>query len=499
MHVSTPTPHAATTALPLAPIPAIAPTAVVARRGARMVARTAVMAVMAVPVLIAAFALAGCGDRRIPGVYRLDVQQGNVVEQEQLAMLEPGMNKSKVQFVLGTPLVVDVFNQDRWNYVYTFQKGGGDVAQRRVSLHFEDGLLTRIDGDLEAPSPGAASAEAETPRETVVSVPPRREPGLLGFIKGALEKGVPERAPEDEDAPEAQPASADARADAPASAAETPAVETASTETASAAQAGAASDAAAGGDDPRSYADEEDGGFLSRLADRLFGESDTPDSAGAQNGAREIDGAAENGTTAGGDEAGAGAAAAGADPAGADAAAADAVAAGAAAAAETAADAPAADAAAADGTGVATVEPGVTPDDAREREDKAGGEGFFARMARKLGIGDEQGDPDAAPSRDDDGGGGGDADEREPRAPAEARAGAASSGADDTQPHEQAASVAREPSANAGAGADGARGSFLGRLARRYGLDEEPESSGSTGGGGGVGAPATSVPPGASP
>ncbi|MGH8542545.1 MAG: outer membrane protein assembly factor BamE, partial [Gammaproteobacteria bacterium] len=84
----------------------------------------------------------------MPLVYRVDVQQGNVVTQEMLAQLEAGMDKNKVRYIMGTPLLADVFHQDRWDYVYTQQNGGDTPVERRVSLVFENDRLARIGGDV---------------------------------------------------------------------------------------------------------------------------------------------------------------------------------------------------------------------------------------------------------------------------------------------------------------------------------------------------------------
>jgi outer membrane protein assembly factor BamE len=85
-------------------------------------------------------ALAGCG------IYRPDVRQGNYIDQTVVGQLRPGMSKEQVQFLLGTPLLVDPFRQDRWDYVYRFQPGaGGEIEQRRVSLFFQGDSLSRIE------------------------------------------------------------------------------------------------------------------------------------------------------------------------------------------------------------------------------------------------------------------------------------------------------------------------------------------------------------------
>lgn len=83
----------------------------------------------------------GCGL-----IYKQNIQQGNALEQEDLDELYTGMNQRQVLFVLGTPSVRDPFNPDRWDYVQTFSRRGGDPVQRTVTLYFEEGLLKEIVG-----------------------------------------------------------------------------------------------------------------------------------------------------------------------------------------------------------------------------------------------------------------------------------------------------------------------------------------------------------------
>jgi len=90
--------------------------------------------------------VSACSD--FPGVYKIDIPQGNVVTQEMIDQLRPGMTQSQVRYIMGTPLITDTFNPDRWDYLYSFQPGGEPRVQERVSLHFEDGKLTRLTGDF---------------------------------------------------------------------------------------------------------------------------------------------------------------------------------------------------------------------------------------------------------------------------------------------------------------------------------------------------------------
>ncbi len=98
--------------------------------------------------------LAGCGGWSNPveriSPYKIDIQQGNSINQDMLARLKPGMTPSQVRFVLGTPLLVDPFRDNRWDYVYRLQKGGHLTEQRRVTVVFENDRLKSIEGDVVA-------------------------------------------------------------------------------------------------------------------------------------------------------------------------------------------------------------------------------------------------------------------------------------------------------------------------------------------------------------
>ena len=105
---------------------------------------------------LAAGLVAGCGYvPRIPGVtpYRIEIQQGNYISQEMVSQLKPGMTKEQVRFVLGTPMVTDIFHSDRWDYVYWRETARGAREQRKLTVLFEQGQLARVDGDM-TPSAG---------------------------------------------------------------------------------------------------------------------------------------------------------------------------------------------------------------------------------------------------------------------------------------------------------------------------------------------------------
>ncbi|MCX7897615.1 MAG: outer membrane protein assembly factor BamE [Rhodocyclaceae bacterium] len=101
--------------------------------------------------------------------YRIDVNQGNFVTQEMVARLRPGMTREEVRFVLGTPLIADIFHADRWDYVYRFQPGKGEAQQRRLIVYFEGGRLVRVGGDVVAAESGL-QAMGEKPATRVIEL-----------------------------------------------------------------------------------------------------------------------------------------------------------------------------------------------------------------------------------------------------------------------------------------------------------------------------------------
>lgn len=89
-------------------------------------------------------------------IYRMDVAQGNIVTQEMVDQLRPGMTRSQVRFVLGTPLVTDSFHPDRWDYFYSLRKGN-DVRPetRNVTVIFKNDVLLSVEGDVASKPAGA--------------------------------------------------------------------------------------------------------------------------------------------------------------------------------------------------------------------------------------------------------------------------------------------------------------------------------------------------------
>jgi len=104
--------------------------------------------------------MSACGIAQNFSPYRMEIQQGNYVSQEAVAQLKPGMTRDQVRFVLGTPLVSDIFHRDRWDYVFLRQRANrGEIEQRRFAVFFEDGKLQRVDGDIVAAAGAEVSAQ----------------------------------------------------------------------------------------------------------------------------------------------------------------------------------------------------------------------------------------------------------------------------------------------------------------------------------------------------
>ena len=99
--------------------------------------------------------LSACSWFQFPGVYRLSIQQGNIITQDMVDQLEVGMTKRQVNFVLGTALIQDSFNLDRWDYYYSLRKPNGKTTERKFTVYFLDDALIRTDGDFELKPPTA--------------------------------------------------------------------------------------------------------------------------------------------------------------------------------------------------------------------------------------------------------------------------------------------------------------------------------------------------------
>ena len=96
----------------------------------------------------------------LPRVHRISVQQGNVITQEMVDQLKPGMTRSQVAYIMGEPILRSAFVENRWDYIYTIAVPGYFENDVRLSLFFEDDALLYFTGDL-APSENKDEVEAE--------------------------------------------------------------------------------------------------------------------------------------------------------------------------------------------------------------------------------------------------------------------------------------------------------------------------------------------------
>jgi len=95
-------------------------------------------------VLIATLAITvtGC-------IFRIDIQQGNLLEESAIDQKEIGMTRGQVRFLLGTPMVADSFHQNRWDYTYYFQEGKSkEIEQRWLIVYFAEDQVERIEKDV---------------------------------------------------------------------------------------------------------------------------------------------------------------------------------------------------------------------------------------------------------------------------------------------------------------------------------------------------------------
>ena len=116
-------------------------------------------------VALMAFSVGGCSltqlklpELKIPRVYKLSVQQGNVITQEMVDRLKPGMTRNQVEFVMGKPVLGDPFNDDQWVYIYTLEVPDYFNQVFKMVLAFEDDTLATISGDY---IPQEADAESD--------------------------------------------------------------------------------------------------------------------------------------------------------------------------------------------------------------------------------------------------------------------------------------------------------------------------------------------------
>ncbi len=113
---------------------------------------------------VLAFSLPAC-------VYKLDVQQGNLVTQDAVSKLKKGMTKSEVRQALGTPLLMDPFHGNRWDYYFSTEKNGRATERTRFSVFFDSDKLVSVTGDIKPASPAPAAAATPAPATPATTAP----------------------------------------------------------------------------------------------------------------------------------------------------------------------------------------------------------------------------------------------------------------------------------------------------------------------------------------
>jgi outer membrane protein assembly factor BamE len=109
-------------------------------------------------IILLSLLLASCGELSVPmlSAYKMDIRQGNYVTQEMRSKIKPGMSRAQVRYVMGTPMINDVFHANRWDYVYRLEQGGELVEKQRLTLYFDGNNLSKIDDSGLAVTPAAA-------------------------------------------------------------------------------------------------------------------------------------------------------------------------------------------------------------------------------------------------------------------------------------------------------------------------------------------------------
>jgi outer membrane protein assembly factor BamE len=103
-----------------------------------------------------------CGVLSSACVYRINIQQGNFLDQAAVDQVKDGMTRSQVRYLLGTPMVADSFDKERWDYIYYLKKGrSGHIDSRRVTVYFDGDKVVKLDKPTDAVAAAQAASAAE--------------------------------------------------------------------------------------------------------------------------------------------------------------------------------------------------------------------------------------------------------------------------------------------------------------------------------------------------
>lgn len=96
-------------------------------------------------MMLACGLTAGCSVNDAPFVYKVDITQGNVLEQKNVDELAVGMNREQVTFLLGSPVLMNALHSNRWDYYYSYRPEQGKTKRSNMVLHFENNLLVAFE------------------------------------------------------------------------------------------------------------------------------------------------------------------------------------------------------------------------------------------------------------------------------------------------------------------------------------------------------------------
>jgi outer membrane protein assembly factor BamE len=151
--------------------------------------------------LLASLTLTSCSMmlNNLPGVYTLEIQQGNIVDQNMINQLRPNMDKRQVLYIMGSPMLTDFFHKNRWDYVYSVKASGEDPVEKKVFLVFKevDGMekLAGLYGDFKP-----SNLPVVKPSDDKIVDLPKRDvdktlwesiTGLFGFDSSDVDSSTP--------------------------------------------------------------------------------------------------------------------------------------------------------------------------------------------------------------------------------------------------------------------------------------------------------------------
>lgn len=98
---------------------------------------------LALALLGTSLLISGCSGV-FPGVYKIDIPQGNLITEKKLEQVKVGMNRRQVRFLLGSPLLIDTFNQNRWDYFYSVSSDQGVKVEHHITIVFKQDVVSEI-------------------------------------------------------------------------------------------------------------------------------------------------------------------------------------------------------------------------------------------------------------------------------------------------------------------------------------------------------------------